>query len=365
MNIENWDMIKKRMEAFWNNEVLDRPIVIVQCNKDNNNPFSNARPWKNETIKDWYLNPECILERNLDKFEKTYYAGDAVPIIFPNTGVGALTKYLMPENLLDTHVHYANTVWYTPVLEDLDTFEIAFNEQNKAYQTELEIIKYLNEQSKGRYLVAQPDNCGCYDILGALRGNEQLMMDFLEDPEAVREAGNKVVDALIACETQMLAAAAESCDGGSAQGWMSTWSPGRHMQMQCDLSVMISHQMYEDFIVEELERVSNWLDHAIYHFDGIEQTRHLDLLLSIKKLNMIQWTHVDGQPSILENLHTVHRIQEAGKGILMGVGASDLDTVLNNTSPYGRFLHVGVKDPEEADAVVDYVTKHSFQKKLF
>ena len=128
---------------------------------------------------------------------------------------------------------------------------------------------------------------------------------------------------------------------------------------------MISHQLYEDFIMEELERVTGWLDHAVYHLDGIEQTRFLDLLLSLKNLNMIQWTQVDGQPPLVENLHHIRRIQEAGKGVVLGIGARDLDKILEGTYANGRILHVGVKDKEEADAVVDYVAKHSFKKVLY
>lgn len=54
--------------------------------------------------------------------------------------------------------------------------------------------------------------------------------------------------------------------------------------IRCDLSAMISPAMYEEFIMEELKKTTDWLDYSIYHMDGIEQVRFLDMLLSLPKL---------------------------------------------------------------------------------
>ena len=125
--------------------------------------------------------------------------------------------------------------------------------------------------------------------------------DLLDQPDEVKEAGRQMVDTLIASGDEMFEVLRENCDQGSVNGWYGTWSPGKHMQLQCDLSVMISPNMFEEFIMEELGRTTKWLDYSIYHLDGIEQTRFLDMLLSIKELNMIQWTQVEGQPDVTEN----------------------------------------------------------------
>ena len=366
-NMENWETIKKRLTLLWDNEILDRPCVSVMCPKDKNNPFNYNRPWGKESLRDYYLNPQCMLERSLDCLEKTYFAGDAFPVIFPYWGTGGHAKYLLTRKQFDTNVLYhPHTIWLEPVIENYDTFDFNFDKYNPIFQAELQALKFLAQEGKGKFFVAPPDNCGSYDALAALRGNEDFIMDFIDDPENVKAAGNKLIDTLIESGNEIFDAIRENNDGGSVHGFFNTWSPGKHMQMQCDLSVMISPEMYEEFIVEELERTTSWLDHSIYHLDGMEQTRFLDMLLSIKRLNMIQWTQVDGQPDVTQNFHHIKRIQEAGKGVVIQASKHQLESILNHVSPKGLDLIIGdAADKEEADAIVSYVTKHSFCKTLF
>lgn len=70
------------------------------------------------------------------------------------------------------------------------------------------------------------------------------------------------------------------------------------MQLQCDISVMFSNDICKEFEVAELEECSSFLQHAIYHMDGMEQLRHMEMITDISRINMIQWVQVAGQPSI-------------------------------------------------------------------
>jgi len=63
--------------------------------------------------------------------------------------------------------------------------------------------------------------------------------------------------------------------------------PRRMGQMQCDLSVMISPEMFNRFAMPELEELCGFLDVPVYHFDGQEPIRRLDSLLSLQNLRAI------------------------------------------------------------------------------
>ena len=167
------------------------------------------------------------------------------------------------------------SIWIDPVIEEYEEFDFAFKRENPIFQAELAALKILAEEGKGKFFVSMPDNCGSFDGLAALRGNEELLMDMIVDPENVRMAGNKIVDSIIASGDELFCAVRANNDGGTVHGWYYTWSQGRHMQMQCDLSVMISAEKYREFIVEELERTTQWLDHSIYHLDGMEQASRM------------------------------------------------------------------------------------------
>lgn len=145
-----------------------------------------------------------------------------------------------------------------------------------------------------------------------------------------------------------------------------TWCPGKHLQLQCDLSVMLSAKLYEDMILEELTETSSWLDHSIYHMDGTEQIRHLDLILSVPGINMIQWVPVVGQPPITNYFKELSKIQASGKGIVLQVKKKELEAVMHNLSPNGLMLIVmDAESREEADAIVKYVENHTSVKQLF
>ena len=358
---ENWETIKKRLTLLWDGEILDRPCVAVSCLKDEKNPFQERVPKTAEEWKAFYTDPEWILERSLDRFDKSYYGGDALPMIFPYWGCGGHAKYLGGKAQ-----YVPGTIWIEPAFEDYNSFDFSFAPDDEVLQAELRALKYLAEAGKGKFFVAPPDNCGSYDALSELRGGEDFITDLLDEPELVKKCGNKMVDILIKSGDMIFDVLRENNDGGSVHGWMNTWCPGKHMQLQCDLSVMISADMYREFIVEDLERSCQWLDRAIYHLDGMEQIRHIDLITSVKRLSMVQWTQVDGQPDLTHNFESLHRIQKAGKGLVLQPYKRQLNAIVNELPLNGVMLVVlDAANKQEADEIVDFVAKHSFKKTLY
>jgi len=282
-------------------------------------------------------------------------------MIFPYWGCGGHSKYLNPKVL-----YHPTTIWIEPAFEDYEQFDFNFDKQNAVFQAELKALRYLADVGQGKFFVAPPDNCGSYDALSQLRGGEDFISDLIDEPDLVKKCGNKMVDILIESGDEIFEVLRQNNDGGSVHGWMNTWCPGKHMQLQCDLSVMISTDMYKEFIVEELERSCQWLDRAIYHLDGIEQTRHIDLLVSIPRLSMIQWTQVAGQPDLTHNFEHLLKIQKAGKGLVLPISKQQLNAIVNNLSLKGVILLVSdASNQQEANEIVDFVAKNSFKKTLF
>jgi hypothetical protein len=347
----NYDKIFERLELLWSNEILDRCCISVVAPKNPSDPHINILPDSQEDLKKYYTDGEWILKRSLQQIEKSYYAGDALPMIFPYFGTGGHAKYIAPESAVR---YEKDTIWIHPVIEEIGEYNYDFDcNTNKVLKQELDVLKFLASEANGRYFVGMPDNCGSYDALAQLRGNENLMMDFLTDPDEVKLAGRKLVDILIKSGDMMFSTLKDNCRGGSAHSWMNTMSKGKHLQLQCDLSVMISNDTFKEFIKEELETTANWLDNAIYHLDGMEQIRHLDDILSVKSINMIQWVQVAGQPPAIEFIPTLRKIQQAGKGIVLAVNKDQVKGLLENLSPKGLILLVvDATSPDEADRIV-------------
>lgn len=251
---------------------------------------------------------------------------------------------------------YGNdTIWFDPVWDSLTRVDEAYTEQ--LLEKHLEIARYLTERAKDEYFVGMPDSTGTIDALGHLYGSEQVLMDMIEEPEQVKHAVEVVNRGWIATNEKFYQISRE-VNGGGAHAWMHLLAPGRLTHMQCDMSVMFSAKMYEEFVMDELNQQMEWLEYPVYHFDGIEQEKHLDCLLSLTKLRAIQWTHVAGQPSAAHYLPVLKRIQAAGKGLIIMAPASDIPLLLGELSARGLYLHTVAEDGEQAEEIVRFVEKN-------
>jgi len=196
------------------------------------------------------------------------------------------------------------------------------------------------------------------DALAHLRGTDHLLFDLLEEEDHVIAAAATIQEALKDASLKQFDIIRGNNDNGSTHGWMMTWSKGRQLQLQVDFSVMISPAMYEQFAMPELEYMTNWLDNSIYHLDGQEQIRHLDMILSLKKLNAIQWTPVAGQPPTSDFIPVLQRIQKAGKGLVLIPKKHEIEKLMTGLSSRGLILVINdAEDEDEARAIVKRVTE--------
>jgi hypothetical protein len=354
---ENWDDSKKRLSALWENEIIDRCCMAIPVPKykNGNKPNSQISLTTQEELERFYINADCVLERNIASFENTIFMGEALPSIFPFFGTGGHAAYF------GSKVTYApDTIWFTPIIEDFGKTDLQYDPDNEFLKAENRFMAKLANKGKGKFFIGMPDNCGSLDALAQLRGSNRLLMDLVDQPEVVKAALDKVVNALIASGDEQFALIKECCDGGSCHSWMNTWSSGKHMQLQCDFSVMISPDMYEEFVIPELIKTSEWLDHSIYHLDGQQQIRHLDHILSVPKINMIQWTRVAGQPLTSTFIPVFKKIQQAGKGLVLFPEISEVETLLSELSPKGLYLNIrDAQSTDEAEELLKMAVKYA------
>lgn len=82
-NISDWEMRIKRHDAFWENEIIDRPLVHLSCPSQNTKPIptSTHASWKER----WY-DVDFQVNRTLAEIANTHFMGDKLPLAFPNVG---------------------------------------------------------------------------------------------------------------------------------------------------------------------------------------------------------------------------------------------------------------------------------------
>ena len=246
-----------------------------------------------------------------------------------------------------------DTVWFDPCLEDPEDYEtLEMTDPFGMLQKQLEVAENLAARSRGDYLVSMPDNCVAIDALAHLRGSEDLLCDMLTDPDEVLAASAKLIEGWKKTTMAFHEAIGRHQDGNCI-GWLTTYAPGLHAQVQCDLGAMISRDLVEKFFLNELREACRFLEYSLYHLDGIEQKRFLDLILSVPELKMIQWTSVDGQPPALASIESLRAVQAAGKGLLLNLPAVYVKDVLEQLSPKGLYIVTTAPDESSAKALVD------------
>lgn len=343
---ERWNEIRSRMTAFWAREETERCCVSIRV------PVPG---WQEPAHGNFYFDTAAADAANRAAMANTVYFGEAFPCVFPYFGTAGIAEYT---GCRPTRTPV--TTWFEPWLTDdgPDASRIGFSHP-EAFERQRDAVRELVEMSRGEYPVSVTDNAGILDALAAIRGTDELMTDMIADPEFVEEGVRRLLPVYTRTQEELFALVREN-NRGCVHSWMQLWAPERLAQLQCDLSVMISPDMYARFVLPELEALCAYLEYPVYHFDGQEQIRHLDHLLSVRRLRAIQWTPVAGQPPTSAFLPVLQRIQQAGKNLVLFPRPGEVADILGGLSSRGLHLVIdGLKDPDEAAQMMQLVQKLS------
>jgi len=314
-----------------------------------------APTFNKEDIYDYWTNPQRVVQRYRNIIENSYYAGDSLPMMNFNLGPCSHGTFFKGAKW-----EFRDTLWTFPSIGSLETETLEFDENAELYKITLEMTDYFAKECKDEFFVSNPDNPGCIDVLSNLRGSD-LMMDMIEEPDTVHRALDEIQNVWLKTTNHYLDVLGKANNGATGIGFLRTYAKGRHAQLQCDIAAMLSPNMFREFCLPELEAQAKVLDHALYHLDGIEQIRVLDMLLSVENLNTIQWTCVTGQPSPLELIPVLRKIQEAGKNLVIHIKPSEIEGIVSSLSAKGLFLMINAADKAEADEMVKIADKLSHE----
>ncbi|MDR0902345.1 MAG: hypothetical protein LBM92_06215 [Opitutaceae bacterium] len=349
----DWEKTKRRYAAFWGREVVDRAVICAQAIRDGSN-YTRPVPEDGE-LERFYNDPEWMLERNLSRFENTHYAGDGFASVWVPFATGGHCCYTKGAE----YQYTARTVWVHPVIKDWETNPIIFDADSKLLETHCRMLAHLCDHAKGRYLTGNYDHCGNLDSLAALRGSDNLLVDFLAEPGRVKEGVRKIQE-IQKHTMDRFYKILQPANGGTVNAWMCSFCEERQIQLQCDLSVMISPAVFEEFALPDLEFYNDWPGRTIYHLDGMEQIRHLGMILSAKSVDAVQWTPVDGQPKTSHFLAELKRIQSAGKSLVIYPYPEEVELLSRELSHKGLLIKVlGSCTQDVADSLVKIVERNA------
>lgn len=352
-------MIAKRYDAFWERGAVDRFLTYLAVGKNPSKPRREAGMSDAEYIRHKWEDMEVRIETSRLHCTTNNYYLDAFPRQFINFGPGSLAA-----SIGGNYRFALDTVWFDrdPIITDWENAPtLAFDPESDLWKKTLTLSDGILAGGFAHTSIA--DIGGTLDVVASLRGTEDLLYDLYDYPEEVKKTSARVNELWKEAYTALVDRMAPYQEGTSS--WMPVWCRGRYAPLQCDFSVNISPDMFREFVLPDLVDLTEFLDHSIYHMDGLGEIPHLDHILSIPRLDAIQWTPGAGvgDPGDERWIEMYQKIQAAGKGLVLFVGKPEMvEPLIKSLSPNGVFLSVGGCDDYVAKKVEEMIVSYGLGK---
>lgn len=343
--------IARITQAFWQKQWQGRPIVCITAPKNHAAPTGLPTPTQCFTA--------CITGDYAPIFsafdavyDATDYAGEAVPHFEVTLGPDQYAGFL---GAPITARQGDYTTWAHPCLTDYQGY---FSDiyHHGYLQKLLDMMRAAAQHSNGRYLINVPDLHSHLDALSAMRSPQTLCMDLIDYPDEVIQALSSIRKTYTSIYEQTYAAANMGELG--TIGWHPIYCTGKSAVLQCDFSCMISPRQAKKFVIDAVAEEAAYLDHSVYHYDGKEALGHLDDILSINDIDVIQWVPGHGQPKTYEWMDLLQKIQRTGKALwLDDWTVEDVKSRMDGLIPERTAFSLHAQSLDEAQALIEYLDK--------
>lgn len=347
----DYEQSKQRIDAFWERELIDRPVVQFTLNKppEERKPLP---PSHHATSAERWLDAEYQAESSLALLSNQEFLGDTMPVAYPNLGPSVFSA------LYGCPLHFGDygTSWTLPIIEDWDQVRDLQLDWSSPYLKKLhELTDAFLEIGKGKFITGMPTWHPGGDCIASLRGTENLALDMVFNPDRV-----KALLARIEADYFRVYEMFYTKLRGAGQP-ISTHAP---LVCDCkygvplnDFSIMISKKMFDDVFLPGIIRECQFLDRSLYHLDGPGALRHLDSILSIPELDALQFVPGAGNEGFHKWVGVYQKAQAAGKAIQVFCSIAELDQVMETLDPHGLFLTVSdVPSRAAAETMLDRLT---------
>ncbi len=344
-----FDMAMKRVYAWYDRAVLDRPPVRFMAH----NAFVEAAQaaYPSANVRDRWFDAEFQVDTFVRSIEGKTFLGETFPVFWPNLGPEVYA------GLYGAELEYGEvTSWSKPLVHDWSDMARLRLDMDGVYARKLdELTRCALDKCEGQFMVGYTDLHPGIDCVAAWRDPQQLCFDMIENPDKVQALAEIAIadfETIYNHYDAMLKA-----HGQLSVSWMGIPSFGRMHIPSCDFSSLISPRLFEQFCLPILRREVRTMTHNVFHVDGRGVARHLDAILSVPEVHAIQWVQGVGDDyPIMQWVPLIKRIQ-ARVPVVIDLSLADLEDFMEAVEPEGIFLWVAVDDPEEQQAVLRRVER--------
>ncbi|KAA3657464.1 MAG: hypothetical protein DWQ04_28030 [Chloroflexi bacterium] len=348
-----FDMAMKRIYAWFENEIIDRPPIRFVAH----NEFLESETEEISTLtkaekKAWWFDVENQVELFVKSILGKTFHGETFPVFFPNLGPDVYAAFY-GANLEFGEV----TSWSVPLVRNWDSADKLKLDKNNIYFKKLEeLTHHALERCPGKFMVGYTDLHPGLDCVAAWRDPQQLCFDLMDHPERVERLAEVAIadfESVYNHFDEMLKA-----NGQLSVSWMGIPSFGRMHIPSCDFSTMISPKFFKRFGLPILEREVKTMTHNIFHVDGKGVARHLDAILSVPEVHAVQWVQgVGNDLPIMQWVPFIKKLQAKNVPLIVDLHKSEVDAFICEMEPQGLFLWVATDNEDEEKNLLKRIAK--------
>ena len=293
---------------------------------------------------DWYVAHSCL-------------KADILPVANTQLGPGSLAAILG-----GVFEGGEDTIWIHPNPDDTD--DITFDPNHPNWLLHKDLLRACKRKAQGHYYVGMPDLMEGLDVLAALKGTDQVLLDTVMRPELLERQIQQVNDIYFRVFDELYDIIREGDE--MAFCYFSSWAPGKMTKLQSDISTMISVDDFRRFVQPFIREQCQKIPYTLYHLDGVGAIRHLDALLEIDELNAIQWTPGVGKPQggSPKWYDLYKKILAAGKSVMAcWVTLDELRPLLDNIGGDGVHIEMDFHNEREVEEAMRIVEEYQNSKK--
>ena len=351
----DFDLSMKRIYAWYENEIIDRPPVrfvahnaFLEAAKEDISQRSPAEK------KAWWFDTQT----QIDLFKKSIagrrFHGETFPVFFPNLGPDVYAAFYGAE------LEFGEvTSWsFPPVREWDDVEKLKLDIDNEYFRKLEEQTLAALEQCAGKFLVGYTDLHPGLDCVAAWRDPQQLCFDMIDNPDKVKALAELAIadfefiydhfDNMLKEHNQL------------SVSWMGIPSYGRMHIPSCDFSTMISPAFFKKFGLPILQREVRTMTHNIFHVDGKGVARHLEAILSVPQVHALQWVQGVGDDlPMMQWVPFLKDLQARGIPLIVDLNKQELDAFMAEMKPQGLFLWIATDNEAQEIDILKRVKKWS------
>lgn len=313
-------VVADRLRNWWAGGDQENPLILATVRRE-----GMEVPATDDLNRHW-LDRDFIIERMRREIDATEYLGVAVPYHYVDHGSSAMAGVLgCPLVFVDRE-----TIWANPRFQTLDQVLEATPElHSPIYEHITAITRRSVALAAGHHFVAPFALEGMSDLMAALYGGENFMMDLVDRPADVARAMGRLKTLWLRAFAEIQGLIGKSGNPGGI-GWVGIWAPGSTFPLQEDVAYSVSEEMFRTFLIPHIRDQIAAMDFPFFHVDGTGMIPHVDALLEIAELKAIQWQPGAGHERLAQWYGLLRKILASGKALQVYARAEEVEALVRN-----------------------------------